>query len=275
MDPSRVSSFEENDHRSISLAMIHFAPKLIQSIEDLDTNTRAIERAMRKAKRKGVNWMMTPELALTGYKFNSTMGSSWIMPGPDRWTRYLQEVADSLNMVLFLSHLEKDEASGEIFNTLFAINTAGEIVGRHRKINTIPGAESWSTPGNDTQIVTINSIKIGMLICADAWPQEHAKRLKELGAELILSPANWPPGGYGPGNTWENRSQETGLPLLVNNRNGIEKGFDMSNGASVVVLPNGNSAKRIFEHRSSQDQVIKINLSLRDLNLNDVSVFDI
>lgn len=249
----------------IRVALLHIAPTLAESERDIDRNSALIIEAMQSAKARGADWVMTPELSLTGYQFNRHIGSDWITPGPDRWTRQLQQQADQLDVILLLSHLEKDPISGRSYNTLFVINREGNIVARHRKINTIPGAESWSSPGTEATLIDIDGVKTGLLICADAWPAEHAQTLKQQGAELLLSSANWPPGKYGPGigknRVWEKRSAETGLPVIVNNRTGREGSFDMSKGQSVVVT---NPSAATLEFESADNSLVMVTLKNLD-----------
>ena len=217
----------------VRIALLHLAPDL----GELEHNTKTIIQAMALAKEHDAQWVLTPELTLTGYKFAKEIGVEWITAGPDQYVQQLSKKADQLNLVLFLSHLEKPEKSDdEVYNTLFVIDREGDIVGRHRKINTIPGSEAWSTAGDSVNMVAIDGIRTGLLICADAWPKVHAQKLKEQGAELLLSSANWPPGEYGPGSSWLDRSVETGLPVFINNRTGAEGDFDMSKGESAVVI---------------------------------------
>ena len=275
---SSLSSFETQTQpltkqQDLNIAMLHIAPRLAKSEADIAFNAALIELGMRQAKAHGARWVMTPELALTGYKFNSEIGTSWITSDVDVWTRQLQQVADELELVLFLSHLEEDEQTKRRFNTLFVINQSGDIIARHRKINTIPGSESWSTKGEQATVVDIDNIKVGLLICADAWPEQHANSLKAQGAEVMLSSANWPPGQYGPGETWEKRVQETGLAIFVNNRTGKEKGFDMSEGESIVSsLENGN-AQRLFSHSSSENYLLLLNYNLVGQRLSKATSF--
>jgi len=106
---SVVSSTQTESQQSVtelSIAMLHIAPKLIKTESDLTHNAKLIEQGMRQAKAQGAQWVLTPELALTGYKFKHTLGTHWIKAGTDRWTQYLQGIAKELNLVLFLSHLD-------------------------------------------------------------------------------------------------------------------------------------------------------------------------
>ena len=112
---------------SRSIALLHMAPVLATEIADLDTNTDRIIEAMALAKAAGADWVLTPELALTGYKFRYQLGTDWIKPGIDRWTQKLQKTADDLDLVLLLSHLQQDPETGQRHNQIFVIDRDGEI----------------------------------------------------------------------------------------------------------------------------------------------------
>ena len=246
-DARANESWPSNQSKNIAelplkIALLHLATEFA----DIPHNVSLVERAMRSAAAQGANWVVTPELALTGYRFDLKIGTGWITVGPDAHVQHLQKVALELGVVLFLSHLEQPNANGPVYNTLFVIDSQGEIIGRHRKINTIAVSEAWSTAGAGAKPVEVDGRKVGLLICADAWPGEHAASLKQQGAELLISSASWAPGKYGPGDTWEKRSLETGLPVLVANRTGVEREFDLTQSSSVVSI----NGERIADHRS-------------------------
>ena len=241
----------------IRIAMLH----LELAYADLEHNAALIESGIELAAEHGADWVMTPELSYTGYRFDLKIGTDWIPFGPDAYVKRVQSLAQKNNITVFLSHLErvKTEATEEdndsdIFNTLFVIDQAGEIIARHKKINTIPISESWSTAGTQATTISVGQHKVGLLVCADAWPTTHAQDLKEQSADIILSSANWAPGEYGPGDTWEKRSKETGLPVFVNNRTGIERQFDLRESVSVV----SHQGERLLSHQSPNSELILI-----------------
>ena len=254
---------------TINIAMLHLELKYA----DLDHNAQLIERGIELAAQHGADWVMTPELALTGYRFDLKIGTEWIILGPDQYVQQMQRLAKKHQLTIFLSHLEGVNSEpnsvevNKVFNTLFVIDRSGQIIGRHRKINTIPIAESWSTAGTEATIIEVDQQQVGLLICADAWPAAHAKRLKHQGANMILSSASWAPGEYGPGDTWEKRSSETELPLFVNNRTGLEREFDLTESVSAISY----QGKRLLSHQSSNSQVVLISWNSRDNILRNYS----
>lgn len=250
----KEETFENNRIKKnpiIKFALLHLDLKYA----DLNSNYILLKKAIKIAAKEGAKWIVTPELVLTGYRFDQKIGTDWIHPGTDKWVKGLQNLTSALKINLFLSHLEKDPKNNHIYNTLFVINTKGNILTRHHKINTIPISEAWSTPGSSAQIIELEGHKVGLLICADAWPKKHAAELKIKGAELIISTANWAPGKYGPKDTWESRSQETGLPLFVANRTGIEGKFDLTKAQSVVV----SRGNRLITHTSKTSSILIFN----------------
>ncbi|MEM6582554.1 MAG: carbon-nitrogen hydrolase family protein [Pseudomonadota bacterium] len=249
----------------INVALLHIAPVL----GDLSANTALVARAMTDAKRYGADWVMTPELALTGYKFAGAIGTDWFVDGPDEYVRVLQNKADELNMVLFLSHLEQDQTTGSAYNTLFVIDRDGEIIARHRKINTIPVAEDWSAQGEHVNVAQVDDIRLGLLICADAWPPDHTAALSDQGVDVILSSATWPPGRYGPGDVWERRSLESDTPFIVNNRTGIEGDFDMRKSQSVIAV----AGRRLLEFQSNDNALVVISFDLNDASVSSQKVY--
>ncbi|NTS76302.1 carbon-nitrogen hydrolase family protein [Catenovulum sp. SM1970] len=262
---------------TITVGLLHIAPKWATTTADLTANTERVKQGMQLAKQHGVHWVVTPELTLTGYRFRYTLGTDWIKPGTDSYTQSLQQTADQLDLVLFLSHLEKDPTTELSYNTLFVIDRQGEVLARHRKINTIPGSEAWSSKGKTPTLVEVDETQVGLLICADAWPTTHTQRLTEQGAELLISSANWAPGLYGPGTTWEDRAQQSGVPIIVNNRHGIEESLDMRQAKSVVSVPakpafptESTTGKRILEHSSTSDQLVVFELDLATQTLANI-----
>lgn len=229
---------------------------------DLEHNLALIKTGIELAAAHRADWVITPELALTGYRFDLKLGVSWIEQGPDRYVQAIQTLARENQLVIFLSHLEGID--DQRYNTLFVIDRNGDIIGRHNKINTIPVAEDWSTAGLEALPTMVDGYRVGLLICADVWPAEHVESLRKQGADLILSSASWAPGQYGPGDVWERRSRESGLPILVNNRTGLEREFDLTASQSVVSI----AGERVYTHSSDTSALVLLDWNVNTKALN-------
>ena len=85
----------------------------------------------------------------------------------------------------------------------------------------------------------VNGMKVGILVCADGYKNQIAQELKDKGARILVSPAAWGPGDCAPDGEWEQRTVDTGLPIMVCNRSGGE-GEDLDyRQAESVVAQNG------------------------------------
>lgn len=232
---------------TLRIAFLHLAPCL----RHLQANRRLIERAVTMAATYGATWVLTPELCICGYDFTDDLGTAWIVPPPDHWMASLCQRAARLGVTVFLSHPERDGQSGKCYNTLFVIAADGRIVGKHRKIHTLSGAEGWSSPGEAVTPVPVPPVgDVGLLICADAYTPAIATALKAQGAQMLVSAAAWGPGVHGPNGEWERCSRETGLPLLVCNRTGIDRTLRFTAAESLVVH-NGQRLRSFTSERSA------------------------
>ncbi|MBL8429571.1 MAG: adenosylcobinamide amidohydrolase [Dechloromonas sp.] len=236
---------------ALRLALLHLDAKP----GDIAGNRARIEAGIQEAVGQGADWIMTPELAETGYNFASRIGTNWIAPFPDAWISTLAAIARDNRVALFVGFAERDAKTGKLHNSVAVINREGAILGAYRKQRVHGGAESWSTPGTGSAPFIVDGISVGLLICADTYKPEPAASYRQQGASILLAPANWPPvDGMGPGDLWERRSAETGLPLIVNNRTGSEPELDFTLGESVVAA----DGERLFSFSTSQSRLFYV-----------------
>ncbi len=217
---------------------------------DIQRNQYLIVEAVKAASALGAQWIITPELAVSGLQFPQVVGTDWIQPQPDPWTARLCQLVKSLKRTVFLSCPEREASN--LYNSAFVISSNGKIIGRHRKIHVISDSLAWSTPGREVAPIECDGIKIGLLICSDMYTTDIAGTLKARGAELLISPASWGPGLHGPNGEWELRTRETGLPLFVCNRTGAEKTLDFWKAPSLVI----KNGKRLLSHTSDRSAVL-------------------
>ena len=218
----------------LRIAFLHLAPVP----GDVTGNRLRLQNALQTAADNGADWVLTPELCTSGYAFASRIGTDWIEQQPDEWMRDFCRQVVQLGVTVFLSQAEKDPGTGRLHNSIFVIGPDGGIIGRHRKIQTLRvGSEAWSSPGGPIPPIMVPPLgPVGLLICADAYPAWIAKKLKEQGAEILVSAAAWGPGQYGPAGEWERCTRDTGLPLLVCNRTGMDGSLDFTHANSVIAV---------------------------------------
>lgn len=235
-------------NRFLRIAFLHLAP--IPGA--LAKNRYLLAHALTRAACLGAGWIITPELAVSGYTFADTLGTDWIAPQPDPWMEKVRLFAARKRVAIFLSHPERDPQSNRLYNTVFAITPDGGLAGSHRKINALRvGSEAWSTPGTETTVFPMAPLgNVGMLICADAFSPGIANSLKAKGAQVLVSSAAWAPGLHGPNGEWERCTTDTGLPLFVCNRTGADRTLDFRKADSVVAQ-NGQRLLSLSSERSA------------------------
>jgi N-carbamoylputrescine amidase len=216
----------------------------------IDRNRYVIVEAIKHAAAIDAQWIVTPELAVCGLQFAHVVGSDWIQPQPDPWMQQVCRLVKTLKRTVFLGCPERE--GRRFYNSVFVIGPTGEIVGQHRKLNVVSDSMSWSHPGDRVAPIECEGIKVGVLICSDAYTSNIARALKFEGAEMLVSPASWGPGIHGPNGEWEQRSHETGLPVIVCNRTGAEQTLDFWRAPSLVAK-NGD---RLLSHTSDRSAVL-------------------
>ncbi len=223
----------------LRLALLH----LDVTPGDIAGNRQRIEAAIQQSAKQGADWVITPELAETGYNFNQRVGTKWISPFPDRWINTLSAIARDNKIALFIGFAERDVKTKTLHNSVAVIDRDGQILGTYRKQRVHGGPEAWSVAGQQGAIFRVDGMSVGTLICADTYKPDLAAKLAAQGANILLVPTNWPPvDNMGPGDVWEQRTLETGLPMVVVNRGGKEAELDFSNGQSAVSL----NGQRLF-----------------------------
>lgn len=245
----------------LKIAFLHLAPVP----GEITANRALIEAAIHTAAGLGAGWILTPECAVSGYTFADRTGTDWILPQPDPWMTALTGLIGRLKTTVFLSHPERDERTGLLFNSVFVIGPAGGILGRHRKINTLKkGSESWSSPGVEARPFLVPPTgPVGILVCADAYTPGIYQSLKNQGARLLVSAAAWAPGFHGPEGVWEACSRDTGLPLLVCNRTGTDRILDFTKAESVIA----RDGQRLYSFQSDRSAVVVFDWDLKEQNL--------
>ena len=229
----------------VRIALLHLA----LAPGSLEMNFAAVEHGVSIAAEQGADWVVTPELCISGYQFTDRIGTNWIGSHPDRWTVGVCNLARLHRLLIIIGHVERDDA-GKLYNSAFLIDQDGSIIGQHRKLNA--PAEPWAAVGEHALPALWNGISIGMLICSDAYPKRIAEQLRIAGAQLLISPCAWGPGLHGPEGEWESRSAENGLPLIVCNRTGRETTLSFSKAESLVI----KNGKRLLAHSSEKSAVL-------------------
>ncbi len=210
-------------------------------VGDMSGNAQKIIDAAQAAYADGARLLLTPELAICGYAAEDLfLRASFIEACDDAVNRVARELAGLKGMTVVVGTPthgntgEGDEATRGVRTKSMAVqqrhNAArvlreGEVIATYAK-RELPNYQVFDerryfTPGRGVCVFEAGegagAIRIGLLICEDAWFEEPARLAKAAGAELLVV-INASPFHVGKGNERErmmqSRALATGLPLV-------------------------------------------------------------
>jgi predicted amidohydrolase len=99
----------------------------------------------------------------------------------------LGALAKRLHVNIVAGLIERDGKTA--YNTAVLIGRDGKLAGKYRKVS-LPReeVEGGLTPGSEFPVFDLDFGRVGILICWDIQFPEGARRLADLGAEVILLP---------------------------------------------------------------------------------------
>ena len=210
---------------NICLAQLNFV------VGDMVGNAQKIITAARSAYADGVRLLLTPELSICGYAAEDLfLRSSFIAACDEAVASVAGALADLKDLTVVVGHPSGgDQRTRSLavpgrFNAA-SVLCAGAVVARYAK-RELPNYQVFDerryfTPGREVCVFEAGAdghkIKVGLLICEDAWFEEPARLTKAAGAEL-LAVINASPFHLGKGDEREQMMRERvkacGLPLL-------------------------------------------------------------
>jgi len=173
----------------VRVAVVQFNPQV--GLDNLESNALAARQRLQQAAKEGANLIVLPELATTGYCFDSREEAfAHAEPVPDGrivrgWIAFASEY-----QVYIVGCLPEVDGQ-QLFDTAVLVGPEG-YVGKYRKTHLWNEEKLFFTPGNlgfpvfDTRIG-----RIALLVCWDIWFPETARIVSQLGADIICIPTGW------------------------------------------------------------------------------------
>jgi predicted amidohydrolase len=215
---------------TLKLALIHSAARHKQP----DYNREHLLALFHRAGESGAHVVVAPEMAISGYSFTSRHDIApytETITGPTLTS--LAKLARSFGLYACIGLAEHDPNTGIFYNSACTLGPDGTLIGCYRKIN----AECrWACPGDPRQDNTFVTPwgRVGVLICSDFYHSLMPRVTALRGADLVLTPANWPPSGLDPREIWQARALENGFHVAACNRTGMDLVMDCSQASSAV-----------------------------------------
>ncbi|TFZ04714.1 NAD+ synthase [Ramlibacter rhizophilus] len=225
-------------------------------VGDMAGNAGKIVAAAREAYARGARLVLTPELSICGYPAEDLLlRPAFIAACDDAVSLVARELAGLKGLHVVVGHPVGGDLRSRSSRVLQRFNAAsvlaeGRVVRRYAK-RELPNYQVFDerryfAPGQDTAVFEVEGVRVGLLICEDAWFDEPAECACEAGAQLLAvinaSPFHVGKGGERVARMAE-RAAACGLPLVYAHLVGgqDEVVFD---GGSFAVAADGRLAAR-------------------------------
>ena len=165
-------------------------------VGDMAGNARKIIDAAQQAYAKGARVLVTPELAICGYAAEDLLlRPAFIDACDDALKTVARELAGLKGMHVVLGHPEgggiqsKSVAITKRFNRATVL-CEGQVLASYAK-QELPNYQVFDerryfTPGHEACVFEVDGVKLGLLICEDAWFEEPAQKSRDAGAQVLL-----------------------------------------------------------------------------------------
>ena len=200
-------------------------------VGDLEGNAQKIITAAQDAYADGARLLLTPELSICGYAAEDLfLRPAFIQACDDAVKSVANALAGLKDLAVVVGHpmggdsRTRSVAVQQRFNAASVLRE-GQVVATYAK-RELPNYQVFDerryfTPGDGVCVFEAGAegqrVRVGLLICEDAWFEQPARLAKEAGAQL-LAVINASPFHVGKGYEREemmrHRVAETGLPLV-------------------------------------------------------------
>jgi NAD+ synthase (glutamine-hydrolysing) len=200
-------------------------------VGDLQGNAQKIIVAAKEAYADGARLLLTPELSICGYAAEDLfLRPAFVHACDDAVKAVAHALAGLKDMTVVVGHPSGGDSRTRSVAVQNRFNAAsvlreGQVVATYAK-RELPNYQVFDerryfTPGTGVCVFEAGAagqrIRVGLLICEDAWFEEPAQLAREAGAQM-LAVINASPFHVGKGYEREGmmrqRVQETGLPLV-------------------------------------------------------------
>ncbi|MEM3874761.1 MAG: carbon-nitrogen hydrolase family protein [Candidatus Bathyarchaeia archaeon] len=152
-------------------------------------NIQKIEEYVAKAKQKGADLVIFPELSLTGYIIRDELFElAEKIPGPS--TKAIEKIArkHETHIVFGMPELS-GKTQATIYNTAILVGPEGYI-GKYRKMHlpthSVFEEKRYFRPGYQAEVFETDIGKIGLIICYDIFFPEVCRLTRLEGAQMIV-----------------------------------------------------------------------------------------
>ena len=234
MNTASLSSPSSPVFTTYRVAAIQYEPIFAEK----EQNVRHLLRLVEEAARHDARLIVLPEMATTGYCWESREEvAPMVEPIPGPTTQRFQELATRFGCYITVSLPEVDPLTNVYYNSAVLLGPDG-LIGVYRKVHAYLSEPRWARDGDLGFPVWETPLgRLSCLICMDANYFEAARVPALHGADVLLFPTNWLE-EKSPSIWWMARAFENGVYFIAANRYGRERGVQFS-GGSCILNPDG------------------------------------
>ncbi len=129
--------------------------------DDVELNALAVCEAIERAAACNADFLVTPEMALTGYHGRIDQANR------DSSVRRIRRAAGEAGVTVMLGC--GDRRGGRVYNEVLILGGDGRIIGRRAKMVPTRTDRRWCSPGTRLRVFRDRGLTFGCLICNDLW----------------------------------------------------------------------------------------------------------
>jgi predicted amidohydrolase len=162
------------------------AAQTFEFLEDIEAALSCVADVAARAESEGASLLCFPEGFLQGYLTDEVPArrNALDLASP-AFEAVLKRLPNS-GPTIVMGLIEAEQ--GRLFNTAVVLDR-GAVIGRYRKVHLL-GGERIFDAGSDSRVFEIAGLQFGINICYDTNFPEAARKVADLGASLLVCPAN-------------------------------------------------------------------------------------
>jgi omega-amidase len=159
---------------------------------DFDLNVQRCADSIRRAAQYGAQWIVFPEMTLTGFEMKLAECPQSGIPGQSPTLDAFTQLAQQLNMGILFGAVHQGTESKPL-NELIAIQAQGQCLGRYAKMHpfSLGREHEYFASGDQLQQIQLQDWTAGLSVCYDLrFPELY----RPLAADcaLLVNIACWP-----------------------------------------------------------------------------------
>ncbi|OQK15107.1 NAD+ synthetase [Methyloprofundus sedimenti] len=162
--------------------MLKIAIKQMNStVADFTGNTNMMIDAMQAAARKSTDLLVFPELSLCGYYPYDLIYEPFFIHQSDQALSHLLEASNQFpELTSIIGTVRRNKGSGNPFYNALVVISNGKVIAEYYKqllptYNVFDERRHFEPGPAVPCLITVNNIKIGLLICEDSWNDSERK----------------------------------------------------------------------------------------------------